>query len=126
MRVIDVLESLKNYAIEYKKSGIIKSLIRNSHMNEVSKDIKITNKEVDAVIVDFINYIAMMHGVDYALYTKDLTNEKKMSALTSLEIQKIVDTLEDQIVTECNVQLDSYEEAIEDIIKELEKRYREF
>ena len=41
-------------------------------MNEIKKDEEIDQKVIDAVLVDFINFIGFKHGIDYALYTSDL------------------------------------------------------
>ena len=41
-------------------------------MNNITQNESISNKITDAVLVDFINFIGMHHGVDYAMYTKDL------------------------------------------------------
>lgn len=32
----------------------------------------VLDSTIDAILVDFINYIAHMQGIDLALYTKDL------------------------------------------------------
>jgi hypothetical protein len=41
-------------------------------MNEIKKDEEIDQRVIDAVLVDFINFIGVKHGIDYALYTSDL------------------------------------------------------
>ena len=70
MSVIEALMTLTNYAKEYTKDGV-KSVNRNSHMNEIKNE-GINQKQLEAVIVDYINYIGARNGVDYALYTSDL------------------------------------------------------
>jgi len=47
------------------------SISRNSHMNDLRGEY-VTTDVVNAVLVDFINNIALDRGVDLALYTKDL------------------------------------------------------
>jgi hypothetical protein len=72
MKTIEVLNILKCYATKYKEEGIIKSVKGNSHMNELSDDIKMTSEEAEAVIVDFINYVGVQSCIDYGLYTRDI------------------------------------------------------
>ena len=44
-------------------------------MNKGIDDLDIIRQDViDAVLVDFINYIGVKSGIDYALYTSDLNN----------------------------------------------------
>lgn len=66
-----ILASLTNYARTYTKTGV-ESVIRNRHMNELESADLINQKQIEAVIVDFINYIGAHCGVDYALNTSDL------------------------------------------------------
>lgn len=46
-------------------------------MNDVPKTETVSQKVVDAVLVDFINYIGVKHCVDYGLYTSDLSRPKE-------------------------------------------------
>ena len=66
------LNQLTENAKEYKL--IAKdSVKRNKHMNQGIDDFDIIRQAViDAVLVDFINYIGVKSGIDYALYTSDL------------------------------------------------------
>ena len=68
------LNQLTENAKEYKL--IAKdSVKRNKHMNQGIDDFDIIRQAViDAVLVDFINYIGVKSGIDYALYTSDLNN----------------------------------------------------
>lgn len=44
------------------------------------KNPKLDQKVIDAIVVDFINYFAVMQcGMDLAMYTSDLRDGKKMS-----------------------------------------------
>jgi len=71
MTAINVLEQTADYAKKYK-SEAQESLERNRHMNQIEKGEQIQQRIIDAVLVDFINYIGVKHGIDYAMYTKDL------------------------------------------------------
>ena len=52
------------------------SIVRNKHMNDVViGDILPEQKMIDALFVDFVNFVAMRQGVDYAMYTRDLEKE---------------------------------------------------
>jgi hypothetical protein len=71
MKAIEMLELTKKYADKYSEEAKT-SLVRNNHMNEIKKDEDIDQRIIDAVLVDFINFIGVKHGIDYALYTSDL------------------------------------------------------
>jgi len=71
MKAIEMLELTKKYADKYSEEAKT-SLVRNNHMNEIKKDEEIDQRVIDAVLVDFINFIGVKHGIDYALYTSDL------------------------------------------------------
>lgn len=51
------------------------SVVRNSHMNELSKDEVIPQRHIDAILVDFINYVGFRQGMDLGLYTENLGSE---------------------------------------------------
>lgn len=71
MKVVDMLNLTKGYADSYRKEAQ-HSLERNNHMNDIEPGEMVQQRHIDAVLVDFINYIGVKNGVDYALYTKDL------------------------------------------------------
>ena len=73
MRTVEMLELLTKRAKEYVKDEV--SVARNSHMNELEPDVRIDRKVLEAVVVDFINFVGRKNGVDYALYAKDLHEE---------------------------------------------------
>ena len=71
MKAIEVLEKATDYAKKYR-SEAQKSLERNRHMNQIEEGEQVQQRIIDAVLVDFINYVGMKHGIDYGIYTKDL------------------------------------------------------
>lgn len=71
MKTIEVLETLADGAKKYAKDAQA-SLKRNNHMNEINDRNLPTQEQIDAVLVDFINFVGVRCGVDYAMYTKDL------------------------------------------------------
>lgn len=71
MNKIELLNLLTKYAKEYRKDAQ-SSVIRNLHMNEMQPAEVIQQNSIDAVLVDFINYIGTQQCVDYGLYTMDL------------------------------------------------------
>lgn len=73
MNTITLLESLTKYA-ELYRSECAESVKRNSHMNQASGD-AVKQCDIDAILVDFINFIGMRNCVDYALYTMDILPE---------------------------------------------------
>jgi len=70
---IETLERLTSSAKAYSEISQ-QSLIRNNHMNAIVDFEQVQQRHIDAVLVDFINYIANNMGIDYALYTKDLND----------------------------------------------------
>jgi excisionase family DNA binding protein len=66
----DVLKMLENDAKEYRKDALA-SIRRNSHMNKAT-GADIDQRDIDALLVDFVNFFASRRCVDYGLYTKHL------------------------------------------------------
>lgn len=71
MRPIEMLKKTTEYAKKYRNEAQ-QSLERNNHMNQIEDGEQVQQRIVDAVLVDFINYIGMNHGIDYGIYSKDL------------------------------------------------------
>ena len=70
MTKIDLLNMMKKFAVDYRESANT-SIKRNNHMNNAT-GAEIAQEDVDALLVDFINYVGVKQGVDYALYASDL------------------------------------------------------
>lgn len=68
---------LENEAKDYRK-GCKASLLRNTHMHECSKKNigKADPALIDAILVDFINHVAVGQCLDLALHTFHLKEEK--------------------------------------------------
>lgn len=79
-----LLNLLDGEAMKYREETL-SSIERNRHMNDLSgKDIaKLKENQewaqriVDAVLVDFVNFVGVGQGLDYGLYTKHLLSTKK-------------------------------------------------
>ena len=75
----EFLNLLTKEAKKYRSESLA-SIERNRHMNDISskdfrrlkRDRKLTQKMIDALLVDFINTVGVGQCVDYALYTKHL------------------------------------------------------
>ena len=70
-----ITKCAKDYRLECKDS-----IIRNSHMNDLDKsdDISYIKQEcIDAILVDFVNYIGAEQCLDWGLYTKDLIEKER-------------------------------------------------
>lgn len=75
----ELLNLLTEEAKEYRVKALI-SIERSKHMNDLTlKDIsklkkeqQLTQKMIDALLVDFINRIGTGQCLDYGLYTKHL------------------------------------------------------
>lgn len=76
MRNSKLLDLLTEYAKEYHKKGT-SSLERNKHMHGERFIDSVRQTTIDAVLVDYINFIATHNGIDYALYTEDLEHLNK-------------------------------------------------
>ena len=70
MNKIELLEMLTKNAADYSPNAS-ESIERNGHMNNI-KGVTINPDQIDALLVDFINFVGMKQGVDLALYTSDL------------------------------------------------------
>ena len=70
MTKIELLDMLKKNAEDYRE-GAKDSLKRNNHMNAY-KDEELPQNVIDALLVDFINFVGTKQCIDYALYTSDL------------------------------------------------------
>lgn len=66
----ELFNMLEVYAAEYAPKAI-ESITRNCHMNNYRGE-QVSRNTIDALIVDFINFIAYKKGGDLGLYTKDL------------------------------------------------------
>lgn len=73
MKKIDLLNLIEGNIRTYRLDAN-DSLRRNSHMNaEIMEGREnIPQEVVDALLVDFINYIGVWQGLDYGMYTRDL------------------------------------------------------
>jgi len=73
MKSIEFLEMTTKFAKDYVPNAA-ESIGRNSHMHNVNEDYakSLSQDVVEAVLVDFINYMGMRNGVDYALNASDL------------------------------------------------------
>jgi len=67
----ELMEMLVKYLRQYRSDGVIESVKRNSHMNDYKGE-KISQESIDAVLVDFVNFVGMQQGIDLALYAADL------------------------------------------------------
>lgn len=71
MKATEIIEQIKKHADKYSEDAKA-SLVRNNHMNDIENNEEIEQRVIDAVLVDFINFIGIRYGIDYALYTSDL------------------------------------------------------
>ena len=74
MKTIEVLNLMTHCARAYRVKSQ-NSLLKNNHMSEIEGGEVVQQTHIDAVLVDFINYVGVCYGVDYALYTSDIKTE---------------------------------------------------
>jgi hypothetical protein len=70
MSSIEFLVLNTNLAKQYRLQAAL-SIGRNAHLTNLSSKTP-SQAEIDAVLVDFINYVGTVNGVDYALNVNDL------------------------------------------------------
>lgn len=77
MKKIDLLKLVEGNIREYRQNAN-KSLRINGHMNNQVMDGRenIPQEVVDALLVDFLNYLGADQGVDYGMYTCHLKEDK--------------------------------------------------
>ena len=76
MKIIELLELIEKNVKNYRHEGIANSIIRNSHMNNFKGTVEDIDPDlVDAILVDFVNFLARNQCVDYGMYTCDLDKE---------------------------------------------------
>lgn len=77
MSTSDLLDMLVNSAIDYRVERFA-SMARNTHMHDATLEaIAATKPDIlDAVMVDFLNYVARRQGVDLALYAEDIAGAR--------------------------------------------------
>lgn len=71
MTSIELLNKITDDAKKYSRTGI-ESIRRNSHMHKLGANTALSQEVVNAVLVDFINYMASKRCVDYGLYSIDI------------------------------------------------------
>jgi hypothetical protein len=67
----ELLKLITGFAKEYHSKSV-ESVKRKNHMNDLTEKDEVSQKVVDAVLADFVNYIGSTRGVDYGLYASDL------------------------------------------------------
>ena len=67
----ELMKMLESYSREYRISAN-DSLRRNSHMNDkvMLRRKDLDQELIDALLVDFVNYIGSRQGLDYGMYVK--------------------------------------------------------
>ena len=72
---LDLMNYLTDRVKDYAPD-CMESMIRNSHMNTIMDDNSMWNPiapyEIEAILVDFVNYIGTHQGLDWGLYTHHL------------------------------------------------------
>ena len=88
----DYMKMIEADARDYIAQDVIRSILRNSHMNDLKVDEAVqvlakVPKEfmknlTEAIIVDFINFLGYKQGLDYGMYTYDLKGERNINKET--------------------------------------------
>ena len=71
MKVIELLKIVEGSAAEYRHQAI-DSIKMNKHMHDCSMEDIGSQDFVDAILSNFINFLASNHNVDYGIKASDL------------------------------------------------------
>ena len=71
-----LISLLTDHAKDYKRQVGTGGVTMNGHMNDYHGQAP-SAELVDAVLVDFINYVGVQYGVDWALYARNLLDPKR-------------------------------------------------
>jgi len=71
MRIIDFLHIIEHSAQRYRPLSMA-SIKRNTHLHECDPKQVIDQDVIDAVLTDFINFLAGEQGVDYGIKASDI------------------------------------------------------
>ena len=78
----ELLKMMEKIAVEYCNRDVLASLKRNSHMNEYKGEV-ITQDTIEALIVDFVNYVGNYQGINYGLKTCIMSQPMKCTIVMS-------------------------------------------
>ena len=67
-------------------------------MNNLEEDHKVDKDIVEAAVIDFINYIGAMWGVDYGIYTRDLNDPCRFNKSVDVASDKTLEDFEDAVL----------------------------
>ena len=70
MNKLTFLKNVTFYAQAYRTKAN-ESIVRNKHMHNATGE-AIKQDDIDALLVDFVNFMGMDQGIDYALYASDI------------------------------------------------------
>jgi hypothetical protein len=79
----DLVFLIADYAKQYRKAGVLESVARNRHMNQYEGE-QVSPQTIDAILVDFVNFVGVKQGIDLAMYTSDL-DEKGAKGLNVIQ-----------------------------------------
>lgn len=71
MNNAELIEMLVKHAKKYVDGDVMESVKRNNHMNDYN-NAPVSRNTTDAIITDFVNFMAMRHGIDLGLHASDL------------------------------------------------------
>lgn len=76
MTGLEFVKLVEKLAVRYRKEGVLESIKRNHHMNRYSGEV-VSQETIDAILVDFVNFVASAQCIDYGMYTADLPDFSK-------------------------------------------------
>lgn len=93
----ELLNLLEKNAEEYRKTAF-SSIKRNKHMNDLSEadfaelreNRQLAQKTIDALLVDFINFVGVGQGLDWGLHTKQFNKEEREENKPTKKLLKLL------------------------------------
>lgn len=93
MTVLDLIKIVEKIAQEYRPEAI-KSIKRNTHLHDCDlKDIGCQDF-IDAILSDFINFLAGKYGCDYGTHAYDIYWPEALSEYKKVEELKYINLAE--------------------------------
>jgi len=80
----DLCKMIVEQAKEYRNNGVLESVKRNGHMNNYQNE-NVSQDTIDAILTDFVNFLASKQWVDLGLYANDLKEDVAQKSNEAVE-----------------------------------------
>lgn len=80
-----LLTLMLNYYSSYIDEGIVSSITRNNHMNNLEKNQSISENDCTEILTDFMNYITYVNDIEKTFTMEELIQRKQILIDRSIE-----------------------------------------